>query len=101
MEDADEQVVVRTCVCCASIITRCDTPTKDNNKKNDEQALYQHYEDYHPEEIKKIQNQLSKAYKIIFVEKPPTHKLDTAENFWIHKLKSKINIMKAQLPNYK
>ena len=81
-----------------------DGNNNNNNKekkKNDEQALYQHYENYHPEEIKKIQNQLSKAYKIIFVEKPPTHKLDTAENFWIHKLKSKINIMKAQLPNYK
>ena len=70
---------------------------KRKYKENDEQALHQHYQDNHPNELKKLQNKLTKAYKIILIEKPPKHKLDTAENFWIHKLQSKINVIKSQL----
>ena len=54
----------------------------------------------HANEIKEMKNQLMKAYNIIFIERPPKYKLDTAENFWIFKLSSKINIIKSQLPNY-
>ena len=61
---------------------------------------YQHYQIKHINEIKIMNKQLMKAYKIIFSEKPPKYKLDTAENFRILKLNSKINIIKSQLPNY-
>jgi ribosomal protein S2 len=66
-------------------------------KENDEQALYQHYQENHPEEFQRLKNKLSNAYKIILIERPPKHKLDTAENFWINKLKSKINIIRPQI----
>ena len=66
----------------------------------DETALYHHYQIKHKDEIKTIQNQITKAYKVIFIERPPKYKLDTAENFWIFKLNSKINVVKSQLPNY-
>ena len=69
-------------------------------KESDENALYQHYLFKHPEKLLEIQDQLAKAYKIILIEKPPKNKVDNAENYWIYKLKSKINIMKSQAAQY-
>ena len=80
---------------------------KENNsnektsKFNEPQALYQHYERNHEKELKIMDKQLTNAYKVIFVEKPTKFNLDTAENFWITKLKSKINIMRTFLPTFK
>ena len=65
---------------------------KETKPISDEQALFEHYQKNHENEIKKMTMELPNAYNVIFVEKPSKYNLDTAEKFWIAKLKSKINI---------
>ena len=66
----------------------------------DEQALFTHYVKNHSEETKK-NLKLSDAYEIIFIEEPQYKNLDITENYWIGKLRSKINIARTYLPKYK
>ena len=49
--------------------------------------------------IKKLK--LPEAYKVTFLEQSHKTKLDISENFWITKLKAKINISRTVLPFYK
>ena len=71
-----------------------------NGKRKDEQALFYHF-------IKKHNNiitnnlKLTNAYEIIFLEKPQYTDLDIRENFWIGKLKSRINIARTIAPKYR
>ena len=76
---------------------------KEINKKfelKDEQALFTHYVKNHLDEAKK-NLRLSDAYEIIFIEEPKYKNLDITENYWIGKLRCKINIAKTYLPKYK
>ena len=73
-------------------------PLQDKDKKhelNEEQALLDHYLRYHKEHSN---IQLSEAYNITFIEEPKKHNLDVAENYWIAKLNSKINVIKSNFP---
>ena len=65
---------------------------------NDDQALFLHFLKKHKSD-KFIK--ISDAYKVWFVEKPSREKLDSAESFWITKLKATINIKKTFLPRLK
>ncbi len=69
------------------------------NNIGDEQALYVlvHYMKKHPH---KVEEDLARAYEVAFLEQPKVDMLDTAENFWISRLKT-INIYKTFLPRYK
>ena len=71
---------------------------KETKSISDEKALFEHYQKNHENEIKKMTMELPNAYNMIFVEKPSKYNLDTAEKFWIAKLKSKINIIKLTMP---
>ena len=75
---------------------------KNNNETtkiiSDEQALFDHYQTKHEENLKEIKMELAKAYYIIFVEKPSKYNLDIAEKFWMSKLQSTINVIKSNLP---
>ena len=87
-----------------------DTMNKDNMEQKektnktfelkDEQALFTHYVKNHSDETKK-NLKLSDAYEIIFIEEPQYKNLDITENYWIGKLRSKINIARTYLPKYK
>ena len=71
---------------------------EQKNDLNEDQALFEHYKTNHPRTLVEINYELSKAYKIIFIEKPQKYNLDVAENYWIAKLKSKINIKRSNFP---
>ena len=71
---------------------------EQKNDLNEDQALFEHYKTNHPRTLVEINYELSKAYKIIFIEKPRKDNLDVAENYWIAKLKSKINIKRSNFP---
>ena len=73
---------------------------KDKFEFKDEQALFVHYVKNHAEVIKN-NLELSDAYELIFIEEPKYRNLDICENYWIGKLKSKINIARTFLPKYK
>ena len=73
----------------------------EQSDNKDEQALYTHYAKFHQDVLKKSNLQLPDAYKIICVEQSRKEKLDTAENFWITKLRAKIYISKTFLPYFK
>ena len=81
-----------------------NSDTQENNKKEielkDEQALFIHYAKNHPEKIKN-NIRISDAYGIIFIEEPKYNNLDIAENYWIGKTRSKINISRTYLPKFK
>ena len=70
--------------------------TKDKkNELNEEQALFDHYLKYHREDSNL---KLTEAYKVTFIEEPRKYNLDLAENYWIAKLNSKINVIKSNFP---
>ena len=66
----------------------------------DDQALFTHYVQKHPEHLKE-EVRLHDAYLVTFLWKPHAEKLDTEENNWISKLNAKINIMRTFMPKYK
>ena len=65
--------------------------------KEEDHALLYHYATNHNKEFQ-VHKELAKSYTIIFVERTSKNKLDTAESFWISKLKSEINIARTFLP---
>ena len=75
----------------------------ENLEKRDEEkkALIIHYTKFHRKELLINKIQLSEAYKVTFLEQSNKIKLDIAENFWITRLKAKINISRTSLPFYK
>ena len=73
----------------------------EHNETKDDQALFNHYNKKHQNSIKNKKLKIWNAFHIIYLEKPPKHRLDIAENFWIDKLKATINIQKTFLPSYK
>lgn len=79
------------------MITSAIRQNKQKDEINEEQALFDHYRKCNiknkTEDLK-----LTDAYEVTFFEKPPKDKLDIAENFWITKLKSKINVIKSNFP---
>ena len=44
---------------------------------------------------------IAEAYDVIFLEPPPMNKLDVAEDFWMAKAGSTINIKRTFLPSIK
>ena len=66
----------------------------------DDQALFAHYAQNHPECLKSYLF-LHMAYEVFFLWKPKAENLDIEENNWICKLNAGINIMKTLLPKYK
>jgi hypothetical protein len=73
-------------------------------EEHDKQALFLHYLKNHKDKIWKENGgklELADAFEVIFLEKSEKNKLDTAENFWISKLKADININKTFLPKFK
>ena len=70
-------------------------------KEQEKKSLIIHYAKFHRNEliIKKLK--LPEAYKVTFLEQSHKTKLDISENFWITKLKAKINISRTVLPFYK
>ena len=75
----------------------------ENLEKREEEkkALIIHYAKFHRKELLINKIQLSQAYKVTFLEQSNKIKLDIAENFWITRLKAKINISRTSLPFYK
>ena len=71
-----------------------------NNYNSDEQALFNHYTNYHPEKIDQEKISLARAFTVTFVEKPSTEKLDIAESMWATKLGAEINIARMCLPKH-
>ena len=67
---------------------------------SDNQALFLHYKKMHPDKLTEGL-QLSDAFRVIFLEKPPMEMLDIREDFWITRLNAKINIKKSILPHFK
>ena len=78
--------------------TKIDHKKESKTELNEEQALFDHYKKYHQQELKNAKNKLTEAYKITFIEQPTKYHLDIAENYWIAKLKSQINIIKSNFP---
>ena len=70
----------------------------EETKFEDNQALVMHYKKKHGETKGKL---LSDAYSVTLLEKPDKTKLDIAENFWIYKLNTTINISSTFLPKHK
>lgn len=73
-------------------------------KSGDGYALYLHYKTQHRGIMDKIERngmEMWRAYEVMFVERKEGTALNTAENFWISKLKAKINISRTYLPYYK
>ena len=66
----------------------------------DNQALFLHYKNMHPDATTQ-DLELSQAFRVIFIEKPPVDMLDVREDFWISRLNASINIKKSILPRYK
>ena len=73
----------------------------DNNQHKDDQALFHHFNKEHLNIILQKRLKIWDAYQVIFLEKTTKHRLDSAESFWIDKLKATINIQRTFLPNYK
>ena len=77
----------------------------DNNLENVQEkgkkSLSVHYAKFHRDKLIKSKIKLADAYKVVFVEKSSKTKLDIAENFWVNRLRAKINIAKTILPMYK
>ena len=66
----------------------------------DDQALFAHYAQNHPECLKSYLF-LHNAYEVFFLWKPKAENLDIEEKNWICKLNAGINIMRTLLPKYK
>ena len=79
--------------------------TKESGKKiehGDEKALVLHYMKYHKDILNENKNfTIAEAYDVIFLEQPPMNKLDVAEDFWMAKAGSTINIKQTFLPSIK
>ena len=75
---------------------------KHNVEYNDGCALYLHYAKFHKDAIWNGKDrsgmEISDAYDVVFVKKVTGSSLNTAESFWITKLRAKININKTYLP---
>ena len=104
--------------CSAVYVGQTITPFKDrwsghrtvwNSKKinmeehNDQQALLKHYFKYHNDKMNDGL-ELSSAWKVIFLEQPPAHILDTRETHWRDKLENRdalVNIQNMVWPRVK
>ena len=75
--------------------------TLENFDEKRKKSLIIHYAKFHLDKLKDNKIKLPDAYKVVFVEESNKTKLDIAENFWISKLKAKINIARTILPFYK
>lgn len=71
------------------------------DEERDDQALYMHYRNHHPNHRQKPEFALWDAFTVIFIEKPPMNLLDSKEDYWIAKVNAGINIKSAILPRYK
>lgn len=78
-----------------------DRDTTESNFHKDNQALFVHYKKFHNDRLLSEQLELSSAYEVVFLEKPKLDDLNIRENYWIGRLKSRINIAKTYLPTYR
>ena len=78
-----------------------NTDDKRLNNHNDENALFMHYQQKHPNVISGTNNQLADLYSVFFVEKSAKNRLDAAEGYWISKLNAGINIARTIIPKFK
>ena len=71
-------------------------------EQGDEKALILHYMKCHKDMLNTKGNfTIAEAYDVIFLEEPPMNKLDVAEDFWMAKTGSTINIKRTFLPRVK
>ena len=71
-----------------------------NDKRGDEQALFKHYEKKHGNILNR-KNEISEAYRVVFLEKPGYGELDIKENYWIGRTGATINVAKTIAPKYR
>ena len=65
-----------------------------------EKALVLHYMKYHKDILNK-NFEISESYNVILLDQSPMNKLDVAEDFWMAKAGSTINIKQTFLPSIK
>lgn len=73
---------------------------KKLDTSKDDSALLSHFNKNHSNYISEKPS-LSNCFKVTFVEKPSTDRLDTAESFWISKLEASINLQNTFMPKIK
>ena len=66
----------------------------------DEQAIYNHYKKFHPDQIQQ-KLELPKAFEVTFLEKPAVTNVYVAESMWAADLEAEINVAGLCLPKHR